>query len=296
MLRAVAGLAAVVFTAGLLMARLEGQEGGDLVTIDVTVVDDKGNPVTGLMASDFVVKDDGDPTAVTTFVEVSPKDSEVVRSFVLLLDDVAVPAIGTKTIQTIAHAFIDRIDRTDELSVVRLNSRDEPYGDRTEARSRVNAFAAATYPLDLSTQQFALERIAGLARQLETPDVRRKIIVCIGAPYICNVPEPGVRSVNRLSPGWNAVLAATARANAPVYAVIPGRTRMEGGGVVEFTGGLLYANRFDLGPAVDRIMRDANHYYVLGYWPHGRKRDLHSIDVKANRKDLKVHVRRRRGN
>lgn len=71
---------------------------------------------------------------------------------------------------------------------------------------------------------------------------------------------------------------------------------MEGGGVVEFTGGLLYANRFDLGPAVDRIMRDANHYYVLGYWPQGRKRDLHGIDVKVNRKNVKVHVRHRRGN
>jgi hypothetical protein len=35
---------------------------------------------------------------------------------------------------------------------------------------------------------------------------------------------------------------------------------------------------------------------MLGYWPTGKSREIHSIDVKVARRGLKVHARRRRGN
>jgi hypothetical protein len=198
--------------------------------------------------------------------------------------------------QAISNAILEEVDRTDEVTVVRLNNRnDEPFGDRVESRARIAAFNAGTFPLDYTTQQLSLERVAAIARQLETPDTRRKIIVCIGAPYVCNIQEPLRGSFGRLWPLWIEALTATSRANVSVYAIIPGRTRMAGGGLVEFTGGVVFANRFDLQPVLDQIKRDANHYYVLGYWPEGRARDLHKIEVKTTRKDAKVRVRRRRG-
>jgi hypothetical protein len=279
------------FAAGVILAMLaalapfvaSGQAGGELVTVDVTAVDGKGWPVRGLTTADFVLKEDGHARAITTFTEVTPADPDVIRSFVLLLDDAGVPAAGTTTVQAIASAF-----------VVRLNNRyDEPFGDRIEAQARIAAYRAGAFPLDYTTQQLALERIAAVARQLETPDTRRKIVICIGAPYVCNVQEPIRGSLGRMRPLWDDALTAAARANVSVYAVIPGRTRMSGGGLVEFTGGELFANRFAFQPVLDRILRDANHYYVVGYWPEGPPRDIHKIEVKTNRKGVKMRVRRR---
>src|SRR5258707_8204574 len=39
----------------------------EMVTVDAVVVDNHGNPVTGLTREDFVVKEDGKPQAITTF-------------------------------------------------------------------------------------------------------------------------------------------------------------------------------------------------------------------------------------
>jgi hypothetical protein len=295
-MRSLAARVLVPVLAALAPFVASGQEGGELVTLDVTVVDGKGLPVNGLTASDFVVREDGDARDITTFTAVSPADPDVNRSLVVFLDDAAVPAAGTPAMQAIANVLVEIADRTDEVSVIRLNNRyDEPFGDRIESRTRIAAFNAGAFPLDYTTQQLALERVAAVARQLETPDTRRKILVCIGAPYICNVQEPSRAAPGRLWSLWVDALTATARANLSVYAIIPGRTRLQGGGLVEFTGGALFANRFDLQPVLDQIMREANHYYVIGYWPEGRARDLHKIEVKTTRKDAKVRVRRRRG-
>ena len=46
---------------------------------------------------------------------------------------------------------------------------------------------------------------------------------------------------------------------------------------------------------IDIVRRDTGTYYLLGYWPVGAKSELHSIDVKVNRKDLRVRARRFRG-
>jgi hypothetical protein len=91
-------------------------------------------------------------------------------------------------------------------------------------------------------------------------------------------------------------VSASARANVSVYAIIPGRTILRGGGLADLTGGEVFATMYDVGPAIDRILQDASHYYVLGYWPSGKSREIHTIDVKVNRRDVKVRARRRRGN
>ena len=92
------------------------------------------------------------------------------------------------------------------------------------------------------------------------------------------------------------MLRAAGQANVAVYAMIPGRAGIRGGGLVEFTGGEVFATTYDVGPAIDRILQDASYHYVLGYWPpEGAKpRELHSIDVKVNKAGAKVIVRRRR--
>ena len=293
-------------TVGLIAVSIRAQKppapSVDLVEIDVTVLDSRGKPVHDLTKEGFLVKEDGRPIELTTFEEVSPQratEDEDAPSLVLLLDDAGVSATGTRAIQTIAHAFVTTATSRDRVSVVRLHtSSDEPFGDRRTAENRIVEFRAASHAfVDWLTPQDSLQRMADLARQLESASARRKIIVCVGSPVVCNAYEPVKASPRSLWPFWVDVLGAAARTNTVIYAVVPGRAGLRGGGLVEFTGGEVFATTYDVGPAIDRIFQDAANYYVLGYWPQpdGKPRALHSIEVKSPRRGLKVRARRARG-
>jgi VWFA-related protein len=274
----------------------------DLVELSVAVIDRHDKPVTGLTARDFAVREDGGAVDVKTFTEVqptTPNDPEGVRSVVLLMDDVAVPAVGTQAMQSIAKAFLRTVTPFDELSIVRLRNRtDDAFGDRELAESRILQYQAAAFPFaDGNTAPDTLRRVADLARQLESDDHRRKAIVCIGAPVVCNLDEPSSSSARpRHWSSWVDAINAAAKANVSVYGIIPGRAMLRGGGLADLTGGEVFATMYDVGPAIDRILQDASNYYVLGYWPTGKSREVHSIDVKVAKRDTKVRVRRRRGN
>jgi VWFA-related protein len=274
----------------------------DLVELDVAVVDRLQQPVTGLTAKDFIVKDDGAAAAIKTFREVhatAASDPEYRRSITLLLDDVALPAEGTRAVQTIGKAFLQGVDARDELSVVRLhNQTDEPFGDRTVAESRLARFRAAAFPFaDFDTVSELFGRVADISRQLESDDHRRKAIVCVGASVTCSAGEPAPSSVwPRHWSSWVAAVSSTATSNVAVYAIIPGRSMLRGGGLSDLTGGEVFATMYDVGPALDRILSDTSHYYMLGYWPSGKRRELHSIDLKVPRRGVQVYARRLRGN
>ena len=303
MRRLVAALVALTLFASLHAAqRTKIPASLDLVELSVAVIDRQGKPIPGLTARDFAVKEDGTPVEVKTFMEVqptTPDDPDRIRSVVLLMDDVAVPATGTQAMQAIAKAFLKSVTRFDEISIVRLHSRtDDAFGDRELAESRIRQFQAAAFPFaDVNTAPDTLTRVADLSRQLEGDDHRRKVIVCVGAPVVCNLDEPASSSVRpRHWASWVDAVSASAKANVAVYAIIPGRTMLRGGGLADLTGGEVFATMYDVGPAIDRILQDATHYYVLGYWPAGKSREVHSIDVKVAKRGVRVRVRHRRGN
>ena len=99
---------------------------GDLVELDVSVVDKTGATIGNLTQSDFQIKEDGKPVDIKTFTPVSADglSPDTNRSLVLLLDD-TLPVEGTPVIQQMANAFLSRARPDDEVTVVRLhNDRD----------------------------------------------------------------------------------------------------------------------------------------------------------------------------
>ena len=277
------------------------QTSGDLVELDVTVVDRDGHPVPDLGQRDFQVKEDGRLVDVKTFEWVRLKDSAdfAPRQLVLLLDD-TVPIAGTSVIQAMAQAVLSKSRPGDDVTVVRLNNdRDEPYGDIETALSRIDGYRAGTVPIQtLGTAERTLHVLARLSHQLEAVEHRRKVVVCLGGPSVCNVLEPRPRGYSIIWQKWVDALASMARANVTIYGIMPvrpGTFIMLAGGLVDQTGGDAFFNNVKFEPFVDEVWREAGEYYFLGYWPSGRKGELHDIDVKVARKGAHVRVRRQRG-
>lgn len=274
---------------------------GDLVELDVAVVDRDGSAITGLKQSDFQIKEDGKAVDIKTFVSVSVDgmSPDASRQLVLLLDD-TVPVEGTRVIQQIAQAVLSRARPDDEVTVVRLhNERDEPFGDLDTALSRIGAYRAGAVPLQRrGAADRVLKVLAGISRQVEAVEHRRKLVVCIGGPNVCNILEPQPQGYNQLWPAWVSALAALSRANVSLYAVMPvrpGSVVSIAHGLVEFTGGNAFYNTTQFEPFVDAMWREVSQYYLIGYWPSRRNRDLHDVQVKVARKGVHVRARTRRG-
>jgi VWFA-related protein len=287
--------------AAVMSIALAQSSSGDLVELDVTVVDRDGHPVPELSQQDFQVKEDGRPVDIKTFEWVtSAKSSDFApRQIVLLLDD-SVPIAGTSVIQAMAQAVLSKSRPGDDVTVVRLNNdRDEPFGDIETALGRIDTYRAGTVPVQtLGTAERTLVVLARLSHQLEAVEHRRKLVVCIGGPNVCNVLEPRPRGYNVIWGKWVDAISTMARANVTVYGIMPvrpGTFIMLAGGLVDLTGGEAFFNNVKFEPFIDAMWRQAGEYYFLGYWPSTRKGELHDIDVKVARKGVHVHVRRQRG-
>jgi hypothetical protein len=161
--------------------------------------------------------------------------------------------------------------------------------------ARIREYRGGAWPFAyVPTTREVLDRIAGISRLVAANTSKRKVVVCIGSPYICNIPEPDWTVPRSVESAWSAAVAEAARANVAVYSLIPGRAPLRGGGLPEFTGGEVLASSYDMGPPIDRILQDASNYYVLGYWPADAAPGLHRVDVKVGKRGARVHARRLR--
>ena len=275
----------------------------DLVELDVIALDRDNRPVGDLRQEDFTIKEEGRPVELKTFAKVTALGSTQAddgRVVVLLMDDIGVPAAGTSPMQQIAPVVLAPMANGDELSVVRLSSRsDEAFGDFNTARDRIAGYRGGAQPFSFrDTPETVLKAIAKISRQLESIDHRRKVILCLGLPSVCDVSEPAMGGTSPIWPAWVAAITAAARANAAVYCVDPTGTRgglnVSGNGLVQLTGGRIFAHENNFVPAGEAIWQEAGHYYLLGYWPAASKRDLRSIDVSVARKGVKARARQRR--
>lgn len=300
-LLAAAALAVAAFSATA--QRPPSPSAADLVELDVVVLDRSDRPVTGLRLEDFKVKEDGHAVDLKTFSAVTALgslDSDDGRIVTLLMDDIGVPITGTSPMQQIAPLVLSPMGQGDELSVVRLSSRtDEAFGDLRTARDRIDGYRGGAVPFSYrDTAETVLTAVAKISRQLEAIDHRRKVILCLGLPAVCDVSEPSRGSASMIWPQWTAAITAAARANVSVYCIDPtgarGGFQVSGGGLVQLTGGRVFARQNNFVPAAESIWREAGHYYLLGYWPAASQREVRSIDVSVARKGVHVQARQRR--
>lgn len=176
------------------------RSGVDVVNVDVVVLDRQGNPVDGLTAADFSVKEDGRPQAVSAFEAVSfaespasaPEERQVIssnasppvrgdRSFVIVFDDVNLSPYGTPRARKAITDFLARgLRQGDQVMIVPTSGGTWWTGRMPEDRERLVSFVdhlqGAWRPDTTAARIWDHEAIAianGRDRQLEAEVARR---------------------------------------------------------------------------------------------------------------------------
>lgn len=276
--RAVALVAAALLLSGLpVVAQKQSFSSTTLgVRVDVLVTDGR-NPVPGLSAADFELRDNGilqtidvvdsSDVPINAILALDTSEStsgkrqrDLVAAAEALLDGLR-PA-DRAALTTFSHAVVPRMALTSDLAAVRKELRQiEPSG---ETAIMDGAYVALTTTL------------------VQTG--RSLVVVCTDGYDISSWLQP------------EEVLESAKRSNAVVYAVTAAQARRRSPlkDVADATGGqmLQVTSSADLRGAFQKILADFRSRYILSYSPHGVPAEgFHQLEVRAKRRGLTVKAR-----
>lgn len=109
----------------------------DLVSVDVEVLDQKGNPIVDLGRDDFVVKENGTAMEISNFARLSDRPV----SLVIVLDTSAIPQAKLRTAKQFIFQLMHLIGREDELCMYTFDN-DDAYLEQGFTRDRAKLIAA----------------------------------------------------------------------------------------------------------------------------------------------------------
>jgi Ca-activated chloride channel family protein len=279
----------------------------DLVLIPVTVRDKQGKYVTDLRAEEFKLFDNGKPQPIA-FVSSESDANQLARplALTLLLDT-------SRSISAVLHqqrsavtSLLNRLGERTLVGLISFSQRPEILlqftADKTEA---LNAFfrhqriGGDTAIFDALS--FALKNLEALSE-----GERRKIVVIIsdGLDTASQVPYPAcVRLAQEQGIAVYSILI-------PIYApygdrLVVRRPTKGFAEIAEETGGKFFqvgtveqalnpSAQLDLGPVFEAIVEDLRHQYYLGFYPpENHAPGFHRLDVRVDRKNVKLELRRR---
>ena len=287
--------------AGMTSMTLRGQDPpARLLEIDAVALDRAGNPAADLRPDDVEVWIGGFRVPIESLRVVTPEmDDRPGRLIVLLLDDLTLDPIMVGRARDVAKRFVRRLLPGDRMAVVTLNGGAMNLtSDPSRLTSRIDDFrqSLGVIPVD-QVGEHLLRSVDAVARSVIEAPERRKAIVAIGSGWLLDTPIPPAPIGRDLRREWMDAIRSMAVADAAYYVIDPrgvGSSRQVGEGLSRETGGHAFSNTNDLDGAVDQVLREASHYYVIrvGDPPVGRKSPLRELDVRSKRRDVSVRARR----
>ena len=228
------------------------------VLLDVRVVDRDGHFVRDLGKDDFEITEDGADQEVANFQlvdlpfkehvtptfggktvepDVASNENSEGRLYVLLLDDLNMHPLRTRTAQALAREFVEHKITNDDRVVLTTTSgrsdlRLEFTNDRERLLAAIGKFQAG-YGFSTDHAHSALVSLSALARWLSSVDGRRKTIVFISEGFDGAMPAswaPGDTTTGHLQandrPSRDALDIAeiadtAARSNVTIYGIDP---------------------------------------------------------------------------
>jgi Ca-activated chloride channel family protein len=252
--------------------------GVNLVEVYAAVVDQSGNPVTGLRRADFTVLEDGTPQALSAFAE-----GDFPLAVALGLDRSFSMTKLLATEASAARTFLGDLRPQDQSTLVAIGSEVETLAP-------------------LSTDRPAQMRALDALKPWGTTGLHDAIVAAIDAIQSAK----GRRALVLLSDGNDRYSSATAnealdRARASdvmIYPVAIGGARPElFPRLAALTGGRSFQTRepAQLNAIAHQIAGELHHQYLLGYSPSrpivAGANEWRSITVRVNRPDVTVRAR-----
>jgi Ca-activated chloride channel family protein len=252
-----------------------------LVEVYATVLDEKGEPVTGLRRGDFAVTENGRPQEVTTFAA-----GEFPLTVALGLDrSWSMAGEPLRLAKQASQAFLRELKPGDRSMVVAISNEADVIAPLSSDRDSQSRAIAAVDPWSTTALHDAI--LAALDR-LE-PEAGRQALILFSD------------GVDRYSSHTAAeVLERARRSNALVYPIAIGKNRPALlAELAVLTGGRSFQLRDarELERTLALIARELRHQYLLGYTPSEPivrgEREWRSIDVRlANpRRGLRLRAR-----
>lgn len=265
---------------GALAARPAGQfsSGVNLVEVYAAVLDQSGNPVTGLSRNDFTVLEDGRAQALSAFAE-----GDFPLSVALGIDRSFSLATQLPTEVSATRTFLGELRPQDQSMIVAI-------GSEVEVLSPLS--------IDREAQFRALTAL----KPWGTTGLYDAIIQSIDAIQAAK----GRRALVLLSDGNDRYSTATAgealdrarRSDVMVYPIATGRTRPSlFAELASLTGGRSFQPRDpgELNTIMRSVANELRHQYLLGYTPArpivAGEEQWRTIAVRVNRPNVTVRAR-----
>jgi Ca-activated chloride channel homolog len=274
----IAGWLAVA--ASLAAQEIRFKSGTERVTVAVVVRDSNGRPLKGLSATDFEVRDEGQPSPITNFAhEVSP------ASIALLLDSSGSMRVGPKLGQAgeVAHLLMSVMAKgSDEAALFGFGKSVQTLQPFTDDFDQIrNAFPSVA-PFGLTS---LYDAIAKTAQEVAQRPGRHALIVL----------TDGIDTSSALTAAEVSGIASAI--DVPVYVVavglsvdLAGQTPTDTDEVnlndlARWTGGAFFTatNTAQRLSVVREILADLRHQYVLGLEP-GASPGWHRLEVRVRQR------------
>ena len=287
------------------------------IRLDAIVTDRKDRPIRDLSASDFEIRDNGEPRPIDSATLESGREGRLIAIF---LDDYHVqPGENTARARAALTQFVDSELRPNDLVAVMkpLDSLKaiQVTQDRGALRSAIDAFegrkgdyaprtpfeesfmSRAPASADASRAQVVSSALQALALRIGGMREGRKTVVLVSEGFTPALP----RGSDRLTGSLRAVVYAANRYGVAIYPIDPreaadtsdaGRATSSLQTLADETGGEATINRTDLMTGMKQAARDLDDYYELTYRAAGAgDGKFHQVDVRVKRPDALIRMR-----
>lgn len=293
------------------------------VTLDVVVTDRDDRPVWGLTKDDFVISENSNAQKITDFSEVVvpladrpvdldgpvPPPSDVAsnglsaassRALVVIVDDLALGVDTLVPLKRTLTEFLKKLNTDDQVALIYASRSDLSSDFTNDLGQLINTAngrraAMGMNPMSSDPGREILVSMRNALETLQAARQTRRAIIMISSRG-CS-PAPPVSFSNA---ECKDLIEKSLRTGVPIYGIDP-RLFVESGGannstlktLAAATGGIAFVGQSDTPKAIDALLNQNGHYYLLGYYPDPASNDgkFHKVEVTLKRAGLKVQTR-----